>query len=339
MKRFPVISILLLGALSSAAYGGQNEGGALLFHANPSLQYSSDNEGYNGQSGVSECEQVVARADGETPVIFYALAAFAPSASPCVKGVEFGVTYDNQRFSLLDWGTSANFELPSSAWPTPNSSTAVVFFNAHQEHLFEVYWFAGYALDDSPSQFEYAETLHGAPVFGDCTTVPQLDEVAILGALGINGPGVLACPTVTSIQGACCFERGVCEIHSSGVCEAMGGVYLGDDVPCDFRDCQNLPGGHCCRDGDCLWLDADACVERHGIYLGDDVECTPDNCEPLPRGACCLYGTCSLTLASDCERWNGEYHGDGTSCEPDPCQIDPTAIERGSWGSIKQRYR
>ena len=290
---------LCLSVLAGPVLAGANAGGTLIFHANPGLTYTQDHGSYIGESGLSDCANAITRVDGETPFVFYALAAFPPDAVPCLKGVEFGIDYDDQRFSLLGYGSAGDLEIHSDDWPAPNSSTAIAFGVAREAHLVEVYWFAGYALDTAPSQFTFAQSLNGAPVFGDCDIPAFLDPVSDFGILGLNTDGVSACPSSAPVQGACCLPSGECVQNTEDGCATSGGSYLGDDLPC-----------------------------------------VPNPCAPPPAGACCMPdGQCVRQPEYLCQGEGFVYQGDGTVCDPNPCDADPVAVDRESWGAIKQRYR
>ncbi|MCL4720126.1 MAG: MSCRAMM family adhesin SdrC, partial [Phycisphaerae bacterium] len=80
-------------------------------------------------------------------------------------------------------------------------------------------------------------------------------------------------------QGACCLPDGTCEELFQDECEARGGTYKGDNVPCDADTCAPPTGACCLPGGD----DCDENVCDNGkpksltfLYTGSDCR-NPDN--------------------------------------------------------------
>jgi hypothetical protein len=48
-----------------------------------------------------------------------------------------------------------------------------------------------------------------------------------------------------NVTGACCFADESCEVMTQQACQAAGGVYMGNDVPCDPNPCITQPGDTC----------------------------------------------------------------------------------------------
>lgn len=99
--------------------------------------------------------------------------------------------------------------------------------------------------------------------------------------------------------GACCFEDGHCEMLTADECGQVGGVYQGDDIPCE-------PDNPCPQ--------------------------------PPPMAACCVNGVCSVATEAACAEAGGIWFPDVPNCEP-PFQCPPVATETTSWGRIKADYR
>lgn len=100
-------------------------------------------------------------------------------------------------------------------------------------------------------------------------------------------------------SGACCFEDCSCLVLPPGDCESSGGIFMGEDLPCDPNPC--------------------AC--------------------PPPYGACCLppLNECQFLMEEACYAAGGDFVGPGVPCDPDPCP--PTAATRTTWGAIRSVYR
>jgi len=82
--------------------------------------------------------------------------------------------------------------------------------------------------------------------------------------------------------GACCVA-GACSEEYSADCAALGGIYVGDGVPCEVDTCTQ--GGCCFLDGSCEVLNGTECADSNGVYQGDGTSCTPNTC-PGPGDAC-----------------------------------------------------
>jgi hypothetical protein len=73
-------------------------------------------------------------------------------------------------------------------------------------------------------------------------------------------------------SGACCTTSG-CQILSSELCSAVGGVYNGDGTPCSI--CPAI--GACCSDAGCTIMTQAACASSNGRYQGDTTTCPTAN--------------------------------------------------------------
>lgn len=194
--------VLVLSSWNTAA-AGPNVDGTLILHANPALSYTTDATSYCGQSNLSECYLALATtpANPTAPTVFHALAAFPDDSSPSVKGVTFGVDYDQAAFTLVDWGHCANFELATASWPLPQSGTALTWNSPKTNRLFDAYWFAGYSTGLTPTTFELSLHPTQGATFADDATPSNLDEVAAFGTLGFNIPGSIPCPGGAGTEG------------------------------------------------------------------------------------------------------------------------------------------
>ncbi|MBK8233140.1 MAG: hypothetical protein IPK72_21795 [Candidatus Eisenbacteria bacterium] len=86
---------------------------------------------------------MVSHVTGADPVVFFAIAAFAPGSSPRLAAMTFGISYD-AGIVLTAQGACGDFELPTGDWPASGSGTAVTWNVAQTGDLVTAYWFAGY---------------------------------------------------------------------------------------------------------------------------------------------------------------------------------------------------
>ena len=190
--------------------------------------------------------------------------------------------------------------------------------------LTEIYWWAVYSYASyGAGQFEMRDNPVQGGNFADDSVPAETDPIAGYGGMGFFVPGKHAVfPAAGDPTGACCFPDGSCQVLTAVDCAAAGGVYQGDDVPCDPNPCP-LPTGACCIGGGgeavCQVLTEEDCLLSGGVYQGDGVPCVPDPC-PAPTGACCLEdGSCQVLTADDCATLGGLYLGDDVPCDPNPC--------------------
>ncbi len=138
--------------------------------------------------------------------------------------------------------------------------------------------------------------------------------------------------------GACCFglsnnaggaDDANCELISSGTCDNVGGLFLGEGVGCASESC--APTGACCFSDDTTpqnsWcinvLQESECTTLGGLFI-DDNFCSggASVCTTGIRFACCLdTGLCTnVPNQLVCETTlGGTYIGDGVRCDSDPC--------------------
>lgn len=189
-----LLTLLFLNGSCQAARAGVNAGGVLLLHANTELVFSPDGSSYSGQSGIATCEQVVSQTQlGVVPTVIFAIAAFPTDSSPRISGASFGISYDSELITVLAYGTSADFELPTPDWPAPASGTALTWNAPRTGTAIELYWFAAYS-------YEHPTTMAMAPhpsqdaTLADDAIPAVLDTIAVFGALGFGTPGAVPCP-------------------------------------------------------------------------------------------------------------------------------------------------
>ncbi len=82
------------------------------------------------------------------------------------------------------------------------------------------------------------------------------------------------------IPGACCLPGQTnCTLLTRVECDAAGGVFHGEGVPCSPNPCIQLTGA-CCINGNCQVLSRARCADAGGLYQGDGTTCTPGRCGP-----------------------------------------------------------
>jgi len=169
----------------------------LLLHANLNLTYTVTESDWCGLAGLTDCESVNTSVppDRTDLTVFFALAAFPESASPALKGVTFGLTYDPEKIYIISSGSCADFELAEPGWPAPDSGVALTWNTALQATLAELYWFAGYADPETdPAELSLVAHPTQGAAFADDSVPSILDDVADFGVLGFGSSGSSSCP-------------------------------------------------------------------------------------------------------------------------------------------------
>lgn len=147
----------------------------------------------------------------------------------------------------------------------------------------------------------------------ECRTITA-SECFALGGTPL-GEGAICEPEICAPRGACCDEESCLPDLTEAACDAVPGVYQGDDSTCE-AGVTCIPTGACCTDQQCSLTTEENCA---GTFRGDNSQCTPNLC--VPTGACCtgLVDDCSITTEATCENGDGIYAGDGTTCNTGPC--------------------
>jgi len=147
--------------------------------------------------------------------------------------------------------------------------------------------------------------------------------LALIGGLTAIAASTTALAQSAQPTGACIIEETTCIDVPQEVCDAMGGVYLGDSTDCESWLLEPLPTGACCfADRPCEELEEPACFAAGGDWSGPGSECPPDgigNCE----GACCLFeGDCQWLTRIECEELPGaRFMGNNISCDSVVCRV------------------
>lgn len=326
MKRHLLLSVCAFAALAMAcdhASAGPNAGGTLIVHGDAGVVYTNDIDDYTGASPLpGGCSTAETNYPADEHFVWWVKAVFPESTSPRLLGVTFGVDYDAAAIVLEGYGASGDFELADPNWPEPQSGTAVTFQNTQTAWLVDLYWFAGYNYSGygTDVSFDLAPNPSQGAYFADDDVPSTLDPIEELGSLGFGAnPGYLPCPTEFPTTGACCFPDLFCSMLTEDECNAEGGTYQGNNVPCDPNPCEgDPPTGACCSDGgSCSFQTQEDCEDASSHYLGDGAPCSPDPC-PKP-GACCFGEDCVFMGQFDCEDEGGVPQGSESSCDPNPC--------------------
>ncbi len=271
---------LLLVSLASA---GPNAGGVLMIHATGIMATDNFCDVY---TNLPECDEVVTQIPAASSAANWAvLAFFPPAGAPRLSGIAFGVgAYDESQIFVTDFGTCGDvFELSTDGWPAPNSGTAVTWNTPQTAYTTLVYWFAGYEYYGSNLTFDLTPHPNQGAFFADDSIPSELDPIAALGSLGFNDePGHSECAGDSIQPGACCFPDCSCVYLLHEECEAAGGFWQGEFVPCDPNPCSCAPLGACCTGSDCVMRTEAECSDVGGTYHGDGTFCAPDPCPPTP---------------------------------------------------------
>ena len=191
--------LLLLGSPSPVS-AGPHAGGALLVHVMEGA-YSGDID-YCGVDPITSCEEVVARIDdASSPFVWSIYAVFPETTEPELRGVQFGIEYGSGL--IVDtFGHCGDYQdSQGSPWPAGRSGTNIIWFAPQTERLVQVCWFTGYAASLAGGLEFQLTPFPGRPdaLFGDNSTAPVIDPVAILGRLGFGEDGEASCPAPAEV--------------------------------------------------------------------------------------------------------------------------------------------
>jgi len=333
--------LLFLSLAAGAAMAGANGGGTLIA-VNAQIQYTSDYTSFCGRGTIpTSCATASTRLDNTfnggnvSLMVWKVYAAFPDGSSPRLKGLTFGVTYTKGAGGIaIPAGDFAScigdpnqgaLEIYTTGWPDPGTGASLIFQNTQTQPLDEIYWFAGYNYDGTPSRFTL--TPHPDPNLGgnfvDDSAHPVSDPIAGYGSLGFDEDGAAACPLGT---GACCdLKHGTCSIQTLADCNALGNHdYMGTSS-CSPNPCPTR--GPCCMGGlsqTCQQMNPDSCVAQGNAFLGLCGQTCPGD-PPCPLGqlgACCTDTTCVLEAQGPC---GNNIFLLNYLCAPNPC----TAV----WGA------
>ena len=212
---------------------GENAGGVLLLHAEPTGPASWDE--YCGRSGLSDPSEATTEVETLTPHVVWVLAAFPAANTPDMAGLTFGLEYDDALVDIMDWRTCAIFHVATPGWPAPYTGVSLIFDQSKRESMNEVAWFVAYAYDSSPSLLKVGPNPAQSGVFVDTSVPPILDPIADYGSLGFFTQGSTVFPD--SGQGGCCVGNSVTYLTEEACADQPDSQFypdwsIGDDAPC-----------------------------------------------------------------------------------------------------------
>ena len=199
------LSLGILVLLPALVLAGPNAGGVILVHP-ANLTYEGINECGRG-SVPDSCGAVVSEIDNATSdslKVWKVYAAFPPGSSPRLKGLTFGIDYDDSYGDstgvvIRALGPCAQFELPMNGWPADSTGTSILFDTAQTGLMTECYWFAGYNYYGNPATFALIPHPEQGGYFVDDSKPGQMDPIADYGSLGFGMPGyVPSCNAATN---------------------------------------------------------------------------------------------------------------------------------------------
>jgi hypothetical protein len=193
------LCLLLIAAvwfITPDVWAGPNEGGVLLLHVAPEIQYTKDDRSYCEQFDAKTWEDVRVQGtlDSTRAQIFYVLAAFDTTTSPRFRtvGFGFGEDLDAEAVVFEGWGACRSdiVEFPSKGWPGPGSGTAVYFADTtHTQSIVPVYWFAAYVYGETQVKVGPHPRKELGAFFVDEGPPPVEDKVNAFGVLGFGLEG------------------------------------------------------------------------------------------------------------------------------------------------------
>ena len=198
------LALLGLAALApNTLHAGPNVGGTLILHYGGNPFGTNECEFLEDPWCIEECrdlpqtcESAITEYEPFGYVMIFVLAAFAPSSSPRLASVSFGV--DARTLwepTIFEWGACPGTEEPTDNWPFPGTGTTVTLAEVGTTELVPVYAFAAYNKYDLPVELSLIPHPTEGAVFRDDSTPPVVDEIADLGRFGFGGePGYLPCP-------------------------------------------------------------------------------------------------------------------------------------------------
>jgi hypothetical protein len=231
-----VLALALLVA-TRPAFAGPNEGGVLILHCNPTLQFTAD-ANFDGYAELYDAKDAVTQVPGDGQgVVYFVLAAFDDFAMPRLKGISFGIELSSPTVEPIRWGTSAevNLIIPTKFWPSSGSGISIDWEAPFVRRVNEIFWFCGYAYAGQTVK------LVKHPVDGgrmaDDSFPREITEIAGYGMLGFGVKGFN--PLVNEVAtGACCSEFGRCILQTAAGCQPSSGYhYLGDNTNCSPNSC------------------------------------------------------------------------------------------------------
>ncbi|MCH2138262.1 MAG: hypothetical protein MK074_04345 [Phycisphaerales bacterium] len=148
---------------------------------------------------------------------------------------------------------------------------------------------------------------------GDCAPLPMGDcEVDVDDLLLVISQFNSDCRP----RGACCMGLDGCTSDMlADACEALGGLWMGEDTSCDA-----CVFGACCRaDLSCEETLESDCMALGEVFWGQGIACDVVTCE-LVQGACCVSTEeCVYTSIPTCDGFKGVFMGPAVPCDDALC--------------------
>ncbi len=146
MSRISAV-ILALVCVSSVALAGPNAGGTIFLH-NAKLTYTNQPTCCGLGTLLEFCLDAVREIDNSGPdnlQVWKVYAGWVNCSSPRLKGMTFGVSYDDQYDDgngviIRGYGPCSQVELPMAGWPANNTGDSLVWDTAQTGRLTECYW-------------------------------------------------------------------------------------------------------------------------------------------------------------------------------------------------------
>ncbi len=242
-------SLVALLGLAHVVWADPNDlsNGVMVIHAVPHPDFCSWSPCDPEWMGVSECQDVVPRADYEPdypPVSLHVIAFWNEVKQFSVFAFGFG-DFDPEAFYFVDWapcdpGTQV-LEFPTTNWPGPNEGTTVGWTGTPWVgDMVPLYWFGGYIYYEEISTTIPIDVNPGEnpPLCGfvNCLTPPEVFPVdpENRGVLGINTDGYAPCPGEP--VRVCCVGP-ECYLVTEDECADLGGDFMPDLDSCEPNPC------------------------------------------------------------------------------------------------------
>jgi hypothetical protein len=274
-----VLALMGLGVGIALGQPSNLSGGVFICHYVPEFDYTVDPDpcgDYPEHYAISNCGQQITRADTESGIVWYVLAAFNDDKVWC--GTEFGLNYAQETCVITGSGQCPENALiiPSGGWPGPGTGISIAATTTPWSGNFQpVFWFTSYAYGAG----EIRIVPHPATGFGgfsNCATPPTMYAAACFGALGLYQDGIACCPA-PAMPHACCVGNECVLVYSANDCTAQGGVDHPDWASCDGNPCGGYLPSVCCVGHECVVVWEEECAAIGGHWLPDLYSCGPPN--------------------------------------------------------------
>lgn len=304
-----LLALGIMALICTPAMAGPNANGAIVVHTDDTYIFGDDDQcivdglGYPLPATCPELLTTVSTylAGGNT---IWFLAAFLPSASPDVRTIYFGASFDNVNLKVA---TSARgpcgsgLELPDAGWVSNTTGDTWGFNDAQTASLFRFYWFLVKKIPTTvpPGAFFCSAVNPTGGYASFISSALDTDYITQFGCVKYFQAGSNTCPQGVAVTGACCTPLGDCSVLEPQQC-VLPNHYMGDGTVCLPDNPCPQPGACCVPDlGTCTFGLAADCLTPNVFMPG--AVCLPVN--PCPaKGACCtpITGVCYYMLPEDC---------------------------------------